>query len=81
VLGAAHSAQLLLGRLLELFDLKGIEAGGHLQHFRTELFKTKTGRQVTIAAYGKPPAPWGKPAVLLLAGNPSGTERLLDSSQ
>jgi len=47
VLGAEHPTQFFFRRLLELFDLNAIEAGEHLQHFRTKLFKTKTKEQVT----------------------------------
>ena len=42
VLGAAEPAEFFFRRLLELLDLNSLEAGGHLQHSRTKLFKTKT---------------------------------------
>ena len=46
VLGAADAAQFFFRRLLELLDLNTIEAGEHLQHFRTKLFKTETKEHV-----------------------------------
>jgi hypothetical protein len=61
VLGAADAAQFFFRRLLELLDLNTIEAGEHLQHFRTKLFKTEMKEHVVPirTAWNLANRPWG----------------------